>query len=255
MINYHFLYPKIILLSRNLSRILNFILYLKVVNKNSLVTPTITDITNNKPNKSQFNESAIYCPQLISQTYKGVITWPKTLSNTVAKEKCSISKSLAPGFATHRCTAEGTWINLLNLASCDFESNLTRSLQDLTYLINSRTEIALNSELTLDKLISSVVNMVDPFQINKYDILFIQRFLVAKMNVSRLDSLMSKTLRAQFVWLNDLLAKLSPIEINEARKLDMNVFNTYFSNTLMPVLTHSFMGKISFILISSCDSE
>ena len=45
------------------------------------------------------------------------------------------------------------------------------------------------------------------------------------------------------MWLNDLLARLSPIELRQARELDAKTFNMYSSQCFIPVLTRDFAVK------------
>lgn len=194
------------------------------------------------------NPSSVHCPQFITQTYKGTYTWPKTISNTRSRQKCSFENSDSEAFSYLMCDSNGEWlIGDIDLTRCEFTSNLTRFLQNLTYIDpSSANEIVLNSELTLDKLITYLVksdsfNLNDPFQVNKYDILYIQRFLLADLNSKRVEKLESVSWRRQFIWLNDLLARLSPIELNQARELDPLTFNMYFSNCLIPVITSDYL--------------
>lgn len=214
---------------------------IQVVGKNYMSTdnkfPKIDDAGNN-------NKSAVYCPQFITQTYKGVYSWPKTLARTQSKLGCHIGTD-SNAYLT--CDASGKWaIDAIELSECEFTSNLTRFLQTLTYV--SFDQIVLGSNITLDKLITYLVksdsfNLNDPLQVTKYDILYVQRFLLANLNSSREAKLGSLSWRRQFVWLNDLLARLSPVELVQARELDANTFNMYFSQCFMPVITADFVNK------------
>ena len=135
----------------------------------------------------------------------------------------------------------------IGLSECEFTSNLTRYLQTLTSVV-SRDRISLNSDITLDKLIANLVksdsfDLSDPLQVSKYDILYMQRFLLANLNGSRASKLGSVSWRRQFVWLNDLMARLSPVELRQARELDAATFGMYFGQCLMPVVAADFARK------------
>ena len=164
------------------------------------------------------------------------------------------------------CDSAGIWSfhsssrQLFDLTACEFESNLTRFLQDLTYINNNnnntnyiKNHIHLNTAnvkkmFSLDKLITYLVksDSFNRIKISRYDILYIQRFILAlvfKNNNNNNNNLLldSFTWRRQFIWLNDLLARLSPIELKYARQIDANTFNLYFSQCVMPVLTRDFL--------------
>ncbi len=150
------------------------------------------------------------------------------------------------------CDAKGKWSQVnIDLTGCEYTSNLTRFLENLTR--TKLDQVQLNSNITLDKLITWLVksdsfNLDHPLQISKYDILFIQRFLIADLNSNRSARIDSLPWRRQFVWLNDLLSRLSPIEMKNAHQLDPTTFNLYFSQCLIPVLTRDFNYSSDLII-------
>jgi hypothetical protein len=74
----------------------------------------------------------LYCGEIITQTYKGVYKWPKTIANSKLSQKCAFGKrGNASDNVMIECRKDGNWADYIDVANCLFESNLTRYLHKL----------------------------------------------------------------------------------------------------------------------------
>ena len=216
---------------------------IKVVNRNDIAASTeaLEPATNKMANT---NKSTVYCEPQITQTYKGVYSWPKTFANTSWTQKCLFNENPIEAYGRYDCDSAGKWVaDSLDLSKCEFESNLTRLLKQLTS--QSPAQLSASSNMSIGQLINQLVkhDLNTPLQMNAYDILYVQRFLFVKFNKLQTPAQVN-TWRRQFVWLTDLLARSSPTELTQARSFDANTFGHYFVKALMPVLTYDFVNDI-----------
>jgi len=206
---------------------------------NNLNTTLVEISTLNRNNDNNISEEdlkvkplkkMLYCKEFVTNTYKGSFKWPRTQAGTRSTQKCVIQDPHRNNKeASLMCDSNGNWLNTPNIEECQFESNLTRHVQLLTKLDLKTNSLKLNSNVSLDDLIHKLVS----FQIgdyNPYDIIYIQRFLIASFNVTNKNHEKSW----QFIWINDMLAKLSSLE--KAKSLDPLTFSTYFKRCLIPIV-------------------
>jgi hypothetical protein len=176
---------------------------IKVINK--------LDLNQQKPSTSLKNiilneQDLVYCPQMITKTFKGVYKWPKTMSNRTVKLECVINPSNHSRFD---CLPGGKWSSNIDLTECQFESNLTRYLTEIS--TNEQ-----NKRIDLDQFINNIVSN----QINENDVSLIQKLILQNSD--------KPEIRQQFIWLNDVLIKLNDFHLNRAQLNDAQTFSAYF---------------------------
>jgi hypothetical protein len=134
------------------------------------------------------------------------------------------------------------------MQNCLFESNLTR------LLLNVNMKIITNSQenpyrIRLDEFIQKIVEIQssssstspkEPLaqnnknEINMYDILYIQRFLIESRPALKN---LTTSWKHQFLWLNDMFTKLNTHYFEQAQQIDSKIFSSYFFDTLLESIT------------------
>ncbi len=184
-------------------------------------------------------KNLVYCMESITNTFKGSYKWPRTQAGVKSKQKCSIQDS--PYHfkeASLQCQQNGQWEKAPNIEECLFESNLTRYLQALTKLDPKRGIVKFSSNTSLDDLIHKLVSF-QLGEINPFDIIYIQRFLIAHLNSTA--NKVSFSHKSQFIWLNDILSKLPALD--QAKLVDPFTFATYFKRCLAIVVSDKMLNN------------
>ena len=119
---------------------------IKILNKIDLKN---IDALNKKEKEAKQSEATLYCAEIITQTYKGVYKWPKTLAHTKLTQKCASNSS---AYVVFECGAGGEWADLIDLRQCEFKSNLTKYLYELTR--SASNESITNLEEFIHKIVS-----------------------------------------------------------------------------------------------------
>ncbi|CAF0803966.1 unnamed protein product [Brachionus calyciflorus] len=190
-----------------------------------------------EPNSEEPKAKSSYCPEIITQTYKGIYKWPRTLANSKVTQKCTGFNSSATYFAIFECQSNGKWSDLMNLSDCLFESNLTKYLFDL-----NKEKRELNLEDFIKKIISiqSNDNGTVKQSLNKYDITFIQNYLVDLINRNMSELIKSTSWKHEFLFLNDMMSRLNEFYLKQAKLTDFKIFSNYFFDVLLEVLMSNF---------------
>jgi hypothetical protein len=220
---------------------------IKILNRKDLLTNII------EPVEQEPLKIDLYCQNFTTITYKGIYKWPQTLANTTAYQKCTIPISAQYPRNTNgtnllsvslECQPNGEWSSRIDLTNCDFESALTRALRRLTATEQTIKTHIYNQNGNLDALIRLIVSNNNFSSLNIYDINFIQKYLVVASSISdsdvelfsSLNQPKSLTWRRQFLLLNDMLSRLSPIDLRIAESNDPETFRLYFFKCLLPTV-------------------
>lgn len=94
--------------------------------------------------------------------------------------------------------------------------------------------------MQLDEFIHKLVSIQSEkaAQIATYDIIYIQTYLAMSLRANRTARLGSTTWRNQFLWLVDIMARLSDFYIRRAQAIEPSLFaGSFFTDSLMSVLT------------------
>lgn len=201
------------------------------------------NILETNPNSlaSDLAKSKQYCPEIITQTYKGIYKWPRTLANSKITQKCAFNPNTTNNrneFAIFECLADGKWSDYMELSDCHFESNLTRYLNQLTKFSNS--EISLENFIKKIVSIQSSDNSTSKTSLNMYDIIFIQKYLLTILRSNKTSYLESNTIKHEFLFLNDMLSRLNEFYVKQAQLLDSVTFSDYFFNALYEIVMANF---------------
>ena len=229
---------------------------IRVLNKNepNLIDSSTSLKTNTNKLTTTNNIDKIYCPEIITQTYKGIYKWPKTMHSTKMTQKCAINLTKSDSNynqASFECMSDGKWSTYIDLTKCPFESNLTRYLENLTTpakiitksrMMTKQSNMSAISVITLEELIHNIVSIQSKSSnnkqsINMYDIIFIQKFLLMSMHSNKTQT-QSSTWRHQFMWLNDMLSKLNEYFLIDAQSIDSNTFSNYFFECIFGFLNN-----------------
>ena len=148
-----------------------------------------------------------------------------------------------------QCLPNGKWAEYVDLSQCQFESNLTRYLFNLTksaYIENINLEQFIHRIVSIQsakEILNTTILQDAEFnqtstksQINMYDVLYIQKYLIKNLSSNR-TNLQSGSWKQQFMWLNDMLSKLNPFYLNKAKQMDVNTFSAYFFECLLPIVS------------------
>ena len=89
------------------------------------------------------SDDTLYCPLMVSRTNKGKFMWRKTVSGVRVDLPCpngrgSMYTGNAPPHAFHTCNNDGNWEGL-NTSQCQFESEVTRVLEQYAKVSTCRT--------------------------------------------------------------------------------------------------------------------
>ncbi|RNA42586.1 adhesion G -coupled receptor A3 [Brachionus plicatilis] len=193
-----------------------------------------------EPSVQETKQKSPYCPEIITQTYKGIFKWPRTLANSKITQKCSGANSSA--FAIFECKQDGQWSDFMDLSACFFESNLTKYLFGLE---KGKKEIDLEEFIRQIISIQSNHNTSVKQSLNKFDVINVQK--------NRSEVLDSNSWKHEFMFLNDMLSKLNEFYLIQAKLANLEVYGNYFFNVLMEVLgssIHSTQGIQSDLLSS-----
>jgi len=71
----------------------------------------------------------LLCKSNTTETERGFIRWPKSLSGTYIQTSCPFG-SLNNGFASRKCSKEGQWSDM-KVSECLFNDKSTKDLQKL----------------------------------------------------------------------------------------------------------------------------
>lgn len=120
--------------------------------------------------------------------------------------------------------------------------------------------------LSLDEFIHKIVSIQSEksdspvsSQITTYDINYIQKFLSMTLSANRSVLLASSSWKHQFLWLSDMLARLSDFYLRRAQTTDPSLYSKFFFDSLMSVVdsdqelsTHLAYLKVRNPMIMSC---
>lgn len=187
-----------------------------------------------EPRIQEIKKKSPYCPEIITQTYKGIFKWPRTLANSKITQKCTGSNSSA--FVIFECREDGHWSDFMNLSACFFESNLTKYLFALE---NSNKEINLEEFIRQIISIQSNHNSSAKQSLNAFDVINVQKYLIELMERNRSEILNSNSWKHEFMFLNDMLSKLNEFYLKKAKLTNLKVNGNYFFHVLMEVLSSS----------------
>lgn len=187
-----------------------------------------------EPSVEETKKKSPYCPEIITQTYKGIFKWPRTLASSKITQKCVGTN--ASSFAIFECKQDGQWSDYMNLSTCFFESNLTKYLFGLE---KSQKEINLEEFIRQIISIQSNHNSSSIQSLNKFDVLNVQKYLIDLMHRNQSAILNSNSWKHEFMFLNDMLSKLNEFYLIQAKLTNLQVYGNYFFNVLIQVLTSS----------------
>lgn len=108
-----------------------------------------------------------YCPISVTNSNKGVYTWPKTIAGYTVDIPCQVNENMK---AYHVCGSDGTWLEA-NTTQCTFVSEITRILEQFSKVNLTLTKVNVyDSANHLKNYTSDLLLLKD-----KMDVIYIAR--------------------------------------------------------------------------------